>query len=348
MPPTEIGSAAVRRLLVVGGGSIGERHVRCLLKVRPTLEIELCEPRSARAVELLERYPLVTVHPDFGGIDLARFDAAVVATPANLHVRQAWALVAAGCHVLMEKPLCVRAGEGPAVRALLAAARRGRRVVGVAFTYRNYPLLAKLAGMIRAGRIGKPFAARATLAYDYRRVRPDYRANYFARPETGGGAVLDMASHMMAGLTWLLGEVESVQAVAGRLAMRGVSVEDTAILAIRFRSGALAEIWTSACQPKRRTEFELIGPKGHLRYRTLFEAKRFELVWTRGDGAPWKAQRSPADFDEPFVVQARNFLAAIEKREPIRTTLSEALHIQRVCWAALRSARTGRREAVKA
>ncbi|HOX08770.1 MAG TPA: Gfo/Idh/MocA family oxidoreductase [Planctomycetota bacterium] len=338
----------VRRLLTVGGGSIGERHIRCFLRAVPDLEVELCEPRRERAVELLERYPLVTVHPDFSRIDLSRFDAAVVATPANFHIQQTRRLLEAGCHVLVEKPLCVRPGEARAAAALAAAARRRGLKLGVAFTYRNYPLLAEMARQAEAGRVGPPLLARVTLAYDYSRYRRDYRTNYFALPGTGGGAVLDIASHAVAWLTWVLGPVESVQAEIGRGGLTGIRTEDTAVLLLGFRSGAMAEVWASACQPRRKTEFELIGPKGHLRYRTLFEDGCFELARTGGDGSAWQARRSPADFDEPFVAQARNFLAAIEGHEPVRTNLADALHVQRVCWAALNSAKGGRRETVRA
>lgn len=340
------------RLLVVGGGGIGERHVRCFLEARPRLPVELCEPRFARRVELVSRYPLVTAHADFGALDLSRFDAAVLATPADLHVAQARRLLAAGCHVLVEKPLCVTARG---VVALAAAARRSRRVCAVAYTYRNYPQLMELASRVRSGEIGRPRLARVTMAYDYPRYRKDYRKNYFARPETGGGAVLDIASHAVAWLTWVLGEAESVQAQTARLMLKGIKTEDTAVLILRFRSGAIAEVWASACQPRRKTEFELIGPGGHLRYTTVFEEQKTELAWTRGDvgsasqGYPkesmpgWKVCRRPFAPDEPFVLQARNFLAAVEGRERARTTLDEALHVQRVCWAAKRSALTGRR-----
>ncbi len=337
------------RLLVVGGGGIGERHVRCLLKSRPAgaLEVELCEPRRDRAVDLLEKHALVTVHPAFERVDLSRFDAAVVATPANLHLAQAGALVAAGCHVLVEKPLCVRESERRAARALLAAARRRRRVVAVGYTYRSYPLLMRL--FARLGGLGRPRMARARLAYDYPRYRPDWRGNYFAREASGGGALLDIASHALAFLAMALGPVESVQALAGRQGLEGVAVEDTALLLLRFRSGVLAEVWTSACQPRREAEIEIIGERGHLRWVNSFDGTS-ALTFTRGDGDPGRhTARKVLDGDEPFAIQAAAFLAAVENRGaglgPL-ASLADGLHVQEACWAARRSARTGRREKV--
>jgi predicted dehydrogenase len=340
------------RLLIVGGGSIGERHARCFREARRSLRIEICEPRAARRREIARQRHVSAVHADLAGLDLSAFDAAVVAAPAHLHVRIAGRLVAAGCHVLIEKPLCV---SERGVRGLISRARRERRTVGVGYTYRSYPALLKMAREIRAGRIGRPLAARATMAYNYPLFRPDYSRNYFAKAETGGGAVMDVASHALAFLSWVLGPVAEVSCAAERMRLARVRVEDTAALLLRFRSGALAEVWASAWQPRRRTEIEVMGPKGQLRYRTLFGKRRCLLDFNPGDarprkrghyydsGRPWRPLDDRRfDADEPFVRQARNFLAAIAGREPVRTDLEEALHVNRVCRAALRSSRSGR------
>ncbi len=342
------------RLLVVGGGSIGERHLRCFLKARRSLKITLCEPRAPRRKELSARYPLTSALPDFSGLDPAEFDAAVLATPANLHVSQARELAATGCHLLIEKPLCVTEAG---VSALQAQVRRRQLVVGVGYTYRNYPDLIRLAGLVQRGRLGPPLAARVTMAYNYPLCRPDYKVNYFANPETGGGAILDVASHGIAYLTGVLGEVREVSCSAGRLKLRGVSVEDTATLALRFATGALCDIWVSAWQPRRRTELEIMGPKGQLRYRTIFDENRTELAFNSGDskgrraragGRAWKVVSGrKLDPDEPFLAQAKNFLAAIAGREAVRCSLDDALHVHAICRAAAVSAKRGRRVTVK-
>jgi predicted dehydrogenase len=342
------------RLLIVGGGGIGEHHLRCFLKARRALKITLCEPRAARRKELAARYPLTAVVADFSGLDPAEFDAAVLATPANLHVSQARELAAAGCHLLIEKPLCVTEAG---VSALQSQVKRGKLVVGVGYTYRSYPDLVKMAGLVKRGKLGPPLAARVTMAYNYPLYRPDYRKNYFANPETGGGAILDVASHGIACLTGVLGEVREVSCSAGRLGLRGVSVEDTATLALRFATGTLCDIWVSAWQPRRRTEIEIMGPKGQLRYSTIFDENRTELAFNPGDhsrggfyggGRAWKVLAGREfNADEPFVLQAKNFLAAVAGREAVRCSLDDALHVHAVCRAAVVSAKRGRRVAVK-
>jgi predicted dehydrogenase len=343
------------RLLILGGGSIGERHLRCFLKARRSLKVELCEPRAARRRELESRYPrLGATCASLDDADLEACDAAVVATPPDLHVPQARRLAAAGCHLLVEKPLCITEGG---VAGLLAEVRKRGLTAAVGYTYRSYPQLVRMAGMIRRGRLGPPLAARVTMAYNYPLYRPDYGRNYFAAPDTGGGVVNDVAGHAIAYLTGVLGAVAEVSCSTGRLKIRGVSVEDTATIALRFATGALCEIWVSAWQPRRQTSIEIMGPRGQLRYRTLFDENRTELSFNPGDrrgrgfyggGRPWKTLAGREfDPDEPFVAQARNFLAAIAGRGALSCSLDEALHVHAVCRAALVSARRGRRVVVR-
>ena len=296
----------IRNLLVVGGGRVGERHIRCFKEADKSLSITLCEPRAIRN-KLYHRYDLDSVCSDLSALDLCAFDAAVVATPAHLHIPIALKLARCGVSVLIEKPLCV------SEQGLSELTRLSRKVViGVGYTYRSYTELIAMATQLAAGKIGKPLMARVRLAYNYATVRRDYMDSYFASHETGGGAVMDIASHAIAYLTYVFGEVSSVHGCLGLQGLHRVSVEDTALLVLRFKSGPIATVWASACQNKRETEFEIIGDKGHLFYR-------------RG-----------CDNDAPFISQARNFLAAVRGTQPIRTSLTEAVHINRVCAKARR------------
>ncbi len=333
------------RLLIVGGGRIGERHLRCFLKARKSLNVTLAEPRAARRRELAAKYPLEGVTGDLNELDLGEFGAAVLATPADLHIAHARLLARAGCHLLIEKPLCVTEAGVP---ALVSLVKRRNLVVLAGYTYRCYPQIEEIARLVRCGRVGPVLAARATMAYDYRSVARGFARSYFASHDTGGGAINDMASHLIAVMTWMLGEVLEVTATAGRHCLRGVSVEDTANLSLRFATGALCDIFVSAWQPKRWTGLEVIGPDGHLAWRNDFVKRGMTLKHAPGGERPWETiSRKSFDADEPFVRQAKNFLAAIAGREPVRCSLADALHVHGVCRAALVSAKRGRRAAVK-
>ena len=104
------------RVLVIGVGSIGERHLRCFL-ASGRAQVSFVEPNESLRAEISARYPAAKV---INRIEDAEIDAAVIATPAPLHVPLATTIVKRRIHVLIEKPLAV---SQDGVAELIAAAR---------------------------------------------------------------------------------------------------------------------------------------------------------------------------------------------------------------------------------
>ncbi len=91
-------------ILIVGGGSIGERHLRNFLKVGE-LKVSLCEPKGDRLKVLEQKYNIDQAFTDFERVDLSCFDGVVICTPPNLHIPMALRVVKDSCHLLIENPL---------------------------------------------------------------------------------------------------------------------------------------------------------------------------------------------------------------------------------------------------
>ncbi|MDP6945980.1 MAG: Gfo/Idh/MocA family oxidoreductase, partial [Myxococcota bacterium] len=91
-------------VLVVGVGSIGERHVRCFQSTGRAI-VSICEPLEARRLEVTDRYGIDRPYSSLDEALASPCDVAVVAVPANRHVPVALQLAEAGCHLLIEKPL---------------------------------------------------------------------------------------------------------------------------------------------------------------------------------------------------------------------------------------------------
>src|SRR5262249_12580785 len=137
------------------------------------------------------------------------FDAAVIATPAPLHVPQAKMLVNRGAHVLIEKPLGVNL-DG--VEALMDLTARKRVVAAVAYVMRTNPALAAIRDALRAGQFGKPLELVAVAGQDFAFYRPAYRETYYSRRASGGGAVQDALTHLVNAGEWLAGPMDRVVA----------------------------------------------------------------------------------------------------------------------------------------
>lgn len=97
-------TARSHQILIVGTGSIGERHLRCF-QATSRVDVVLCEINDECRKAIADRYGLAQTYPDLDTALEDAFDASVVATPAHLHVLIATRLAGAGHHLLIEKPL---------------------------------------------------------------------------------------------------------------------------------------------------------------------------------------------------------------------------------------------------
>ena len=154
---------SMRRVLVVGVGSIGERHVRCFLKTGRAA-ISICEPKQRLLEEVGNRYEIEHRFADLDAALTRPHDAAVIAVPADSHISMAQRAVDAGLDVLMEKPLSV-AMDG--VEELLEAVSQKQRMAAVGYVYRAHPSLAAMKQAITSGSLGCASATRS-------RRRPEF------------------------------------------------------------------------------------------------------------------------------------------------------------------------------
>src|SRR4051794_24893596 len=179
--------AREHRVLVVGVGSIGERHVRCFAATSRA-RVSVCEVNPELRQAVAERYTVTGAFADLDAGLAAGPEVVVICTPAHLHVPMALAAVRAAAHVLVEKPLSTGFDGVP---ELLREADARRVVAGVAYVYRAHPALAAMRDAIRSGRFGEPVQVVATCGQHFPLYRPAYRSIYYNDRATGGGAVQD-------------------------------------------------------------------------------------------------------------------------------------------------------------
>src|SRR2546425_2633724 len=188
------------RAVVVGAGSIGQRHLKNLLALGHEVAAVL-DPDPARLDEIR---PLVG-----GGCRLATDErdafagdanAAIICSPTHRHLDQARAALRRGWHVFVEKPLA-HTLEG--TDALVEAAARAGRPVLVGCNLRFLPSLVLVKRLVQGGRIGRPLAARAHCGYYLPFWRPatGYRQGSGARADAGRGIILAPIPGL-ADLTW--------------------------------------------------------------------------------------------------------------------------------------------------
>ncbi len=317
------------RVLVIGVGSIGERHLRCFQATgRAVVELVEINPERRRAIA--DRYGVAS---RFADLDAALRDppeVAVVATPAPSHVPLATRLVEAGVNVLIEKPLST--GEDGVDRLREAVRTRGV-VAGVAYVYRSHPLLQAMRAAIREGRFGRPVELVAVSGQHFPTYRPAYRSIYYNDRSSGGGAIQDALTHLLNAGEWLVGPIDRLVADAAHQVLDGVSVEDTAHLLARH-GDVLASYCLNQFQPPNEVTLTVLCEAGAARCE--FHENRWR--WMRNPGDDWHDEPiAPLQRDDIFITQAHAFLDAVEGRRTPSCSLDEGLQTLRVNLAALAS-----------
>lgn len=319
-------------VLVVGAGSIGERHLRCFLATGRT-RVSFVEVNPALRSTIAERYS-VPGFPDLEAGLSALPTAAVIATPAPLHIPQALACVRQGAHVLIEKPLSTTFDDIETLRNEVAARKL---VAAVAYVYRCFPLFQAVHDAVRSGRFGQPLEIVAVSGQHFPTYRPAYRSIYYRDRAMGGGAIQDALTHVLNAGEWLLGPITRLVADAEHLALPDVTVEDTVHLLARHGS-VLASYSLNQHQAPNEMQITVICTKGSV--RAELPANRWS--WMTEPGSSWTAHDiGPSERDTPFIAQANRFLDAVEGRVPPPCSLEEGWQTLRVNQAALASVAEG-------
>lgn len=321
----------MRRVLIVGSGGIGRRHIKGFLKTgRASLAV--VEPDEGRRNAVLAEFPIEDAYKSIDEANLSSFDLAVICSPAHTHVAIMKRCVAANLAFLVEKPLSVSMDGVDEVCAEVA--RRGL-LARVGYVRRVAEEVRGLRQQILDGKIGSLKLAYLNTSQDFPKYRPDFQRTYYARPEMGGGAILDAASHLFDMLIWLMGRPTDVTCMFDRLVLEGTDTEDTCLVTIRFESGAMANITINQFQKRNAATFEFIGTKGNL----LIDHS--VLKFTDDDSGQWS---EAYDFmeglvpmeahQERFAMQANALLDALDGKPCDLATLDEARLNLQVALAA--------------
>lgn len=325
------------RALVVGAGSIGERHVRCLLATERT-DVAVCEPHSQVRAAIADRYQLSHVYSSLGDALAGKYALAVVATPAPLHIPQARQLVKHGINCLVEKPLSL---SRDGIADLESEAATAGLVAAVAYPYRAHPALAALRSFLATDQLGRPLQVNVIAGQHFPTYRPAYRHTYYRQRMSGGGAIQDALTHLINAVEWLVGPTTSVVADAARLKLDGVEAEDTAHVLAR-NVDILTSYSLNQHQPANELTITVVCERGQAR----FEGHRTKWSWLQDVDGAWQEEIFQLDRDTLFRQQAESFLSAIEHGTPPLCSLAEGASTLNTVLAILASLESQRWENV--
>lgn len=291
-------------------------------------------------------------------------------SPNYLHYPQVLEAAAAGKHVYCEKPLALNVAEA---RQLVQAARQAGVQVGMTFNYRFVPAVQRARQLIEAGMLGRIYTFRTDYLHTGYQDPNRPMGWKMRRAQAGGGALVDLGSHLVDLIHFLLGDFEAVRAatrtfITERPAGRGstekeaVSVDDAAWVQARLRNGATGTLEVSrfATGMVDDLRFEIHGERGALKFNLMdpnwlywYDAARTneplggERGWTRLEtiqhypGAAVPPARSTLGWVRTHTENQYAFLKAIVEGRRPQPDIQDGLRVQLVLDAAYTSVETG-------
>jgi predicted dehydrogenase len=335
---------------VIGAGGIASRKtIPGMLKAKNCRLVAVMDPigvdRIAAAFGVAKAY---TKEQDL--LADPEVQAVYIASPVASHRDQILRTAEAGKHILCEKPLCLNLKQA---KEAVAACRKHKVMLQEGYMMKFHGAHAKIKEMIDAGRLGKVVYMRAQLSCWYPRIEGAWRQD----PKTGGGgALIDMATHLYDLLEYFAGPVRRVAALAGTL-VQDYKSDDASTTLLEFQSGAQATVDCLYCIPDEasRTRLEVYGSCGAvLSEGTIGQSKAGKLEGIFGLGATGydaaqdkdvvrKFQRIAFKPVNPYTAECEYFADCIlQGRPPAVNDAKNALHLMALVEKAYGSAKTRR------
>lgn len=330
------------RVGIIGCGTIAYwAHFRTLQRLKgATLAAAADSDPDART--RAARLVHCPVHSKSAEVLLSDVDAVIISVPNYLHAELAIAAALAGKHVYIEKPL---ATTGDEARAVLEVVARSGVIATVGFNYRHHPAHQRARVLLKEGRIGKVRAVQTAFCES---LVLDAIPEWKRRRESGGGAVLDFASHHIDLLRWFL---DDEVAIVGACIASNRTEHDSATLALTMRSGIDVQMFVSfRAGPADFLEF--IGDRGTLRVDrhalapTLRVARRFGYGVRSSRNPPtvegaalWLRRLAQPSYQPSFRRAIAAFVQRIGGRSVPMATIEDGARSLAVVLAAEESAR---------
>lgn len=331
--------------LLVGCGSIGERHLHNLQKLG-IKNIAICDKNKKRVNELAVKYKV----KKFYDLDSAMsFEPSFtfICTYPNSHLHIANKCLNFNSHLFIEKPIATSTAD---VKKMLTRAKSKNLQVAVGYNIRFDKGLFFLKEQLNKSLISKPLTVFSEWGHNIKNWRPgtNYSAHYVLKK--GGGIILD-DSHEYDYVRWILNdEVKSVYCQTRKLSKIKTETESIAALILTFRKGTIASLIIDYIRPHYERKCHIIGEEGDLKWEYLpkstgwknYNAKAYVKMSTRLTNRKIIRKNFLVRSNDMYLDETQNFLDSILNNKKPFVDGWEGLKTLQIGIAALRSAKNNK------
>lgn len=319
------------KALFIGLGSIGIRHLKNLKRIQDAEIIAYNSGCKHKSSDIRDMFNVLSFESMAEAIG-SKPDFAIISNPTNLHVKTAFQLADSGIPFLIEKPVSDSQAKLDRLSQLV---KEKKLPVMVGFQLRCHPGYKQLRKIVQAGEIGRPLSLQGYVGQYLPTWHPheDYRANYSAKKDQGGGVILDLC-HELDIATSILGPAISLNCYQGHCSDLEIETEDIAEITMAHEKNVFSHIHLNYLEPGYKWVTSVLGTRG----KVTWDYGNRVVTLAKLDGT-YEQWDDPVGYNRGhlFQDQLSHWLAVIkDEKEPI-VDLDTGIMITRLCDAAKRS-----------
>lgn len=300
------------RFGVLGCGTIGPTHIGAIQQIADAEVVAVCDEDAAKAQAVGSKDPSITVYTSLDDmLRDPRIDAVSVCTPSGKHADHAVAAMDAGKHVVVEKPMDISL---EACDRMIAAEDSTGKTLAIISQHRFDAATVLVKDAIDSGNLGKIVLADATVKWWRTQAyydSGDWRGTWAL---DGGGALMNQGIHTVDLLQWLAGGVSSLYGQVRTSAHERIEVEDVAVAALTFESGAVGTLTaTTAAWDGFPVRIDIYGTEG----TAIIEGDRLKLLKLKS-GETFQSEEAATH----ALSVAKGGTASVKEEAAVRLTVS--------------------------
>jgi predicted dehydrogenase len=314
------------KFLVIGTGSIGQRHIKNLISLGYN-NIEIFDTNKLLAKKIAKKFSI----NNLSSLKFNDVKCTLICTPPTSHINFAIKAIENNSHVFVEKPL---SNKLELIPILIKKAKRKKLNIFVGYVFRFDKGLLKVKKELEVKKIGKIISFDAYEGWFLPKWRPwqDYTKSYTASSRLGGGIILD-GSHELNYMLWLGNDIEQVFSYYKTIPKLKIGTEGLAEVILKFKNKAIGRIHLDFINPKYNRHCEIIGDEGSVRWN--FEDQSVEFQ--KNSSRKFQRIKYGENFNQMYVDEIKHIIKVINKEEKNRINISDAINTLKISLAIKKS-----------
>jgi len=316
------------KILVVGYGSIGKRHVKNLELHKDIHVVILTKQKIKNRKKTIFYNSLHTCINE-------KPDAAIISNVTSKHIEIAIKLAKNNINLFIEKPLSDSLKH---VKELSNIVLKNKLITMIGCNLRFHEAIKKIKEIIDNNQIGKPISCQVENGSYLPLWHPDedYRKSYSSRKDLGGGVVLTCI-HEIDYLYWIFGKINEITAVTSKISNLDIKSEDYAVIIAKFKKNFFAEIHLDYYQRPSTRSFKIIGTNGIVIWN--LEANNVKVYKNNTKKWNQKLKLKNYNHNKMYEKELNHFLKCVQNRCETINPLSQGIETLKIALAIKKSSK---------